>query len=273
MTVATATAQPSQTQPSTQPTLERVALPTNGRGVLAGMTESGKSTLAEALIAQFLRQHGRSAQVLILDSKPRFRAEWEVSGLSAAHRYRKWGYGQPFPDSVVLPLNDPSAEMKAAWRMKHRVVIAQGDLATLDWLLYAADRFYHDATNRTKRLLYVDEVADYFGGTGLTTRGNPILKVYRSGREKGVAALAASQRPKGIPKSLLTETTCLYLFRLPFEADLEHLREMGLPEELDSPRAEHAFWFYNRKAPDRAGVYRLARPQTTGETTGNARTT
>lgn len=245
---------------SAQLGLGHIALPRRGRGLCVGMTESGKSTLAERLIADWRQQYGAQARVLIIDSKPRFRAETQLSGLSAKPLYKHWDHGAAVPGSYRLDLANPSAELKGVWRYGGQVAIAQGPRQHLPWLKYAADRFYNDSRAKYAQLLYVDELADFYDSTGHSSAGDPFLQAVRSGRERGVSVLAASQRPRAIPKSVITELTNLYLFDLAYDKDLEHLQEMGLHEPVDMARIRrnpHSFYFFSRKEPGAAGYYRL----------------
>lgn len=245
--------QPSQSPQSPQSprvALDTIAMQPRMRGMLFGITESGKSTLAESLIRHWLKQS--RARVLIADTKPRFRAEWELSGLPANRRYRRWRRGTTLPGSVLCPMTDPKAELAQVWRLGMRVAIAQDDEAGEEYLLAAQramlHQFYRDARDGWPQLAYVDETADFFGTGGQARRGDSLLKIVRAGREKGVAFLGGSQRPKGIPKSLLTEVTQLYVFQLAYPDDLDHIREMGLPPEFTVPAQEHTFAFYSRKS-------------------------
>lgn len=237
-----------------------IALPKAARGLCVGSTGTGKTTLSEALIRQFQRDNPR-ARVLIIDSKPRFRAEWELAGITARSRYRKWGYGEYWPGSVRLPLDRPERELKAAWAAKYQTVIAQVDrLADLDLLRWSIDAFYEKEGAAIPRLLYIDEVADFFGTGGTARQGDSILRVARSGRERNVALLASSQRPRGIPKSLLTELSILYLFHLDFRQDIKHLQEMGLPEDIGIPPAgEHSFIYWSKTSRAEPMLYQMKR--------------
>lgn len=242
--------------------LSQVALPTSARGFLVGGTGTGKTTLAEKLIAQF-HQANPSAKILILDSKPRFRAQWRVNNLTARGLYKKWGYGEVYPGSYVLDLIDPSAELKAVWRSGGHVAIAQIERkAYIEALKITLDRFYEDYGARTPRLVYVDEVADFYDGSGRASVNDPILTIARAGRERNVSLLTATQRPKGVPKSLLTELSQLYMFGLDWRDDREHLRDMGVPDEAPYPEWEHSFLFWDKKLkanPPSLRIYKLAK--------------
>src|SRR5579875_1036032 len=103
-------------------------LPPASRTIVVGESGSGKTTLAELMVT-LLRQNRPQTQCLYIDSKPRFRAEYELNGLTTkvSRRYKKWAkkYGEFIPGSYVLPLNDPKAELDQVWRLGGKVAIAQ----------------------------------------------------------------------------------------------------------------------------------------------------
>ncbi|MGH7239557.1 MAG: hypothetical protein ACREHG_05770, partial [Candidatus Saccharimonadales bacterium] len=72
-----------------------------------------------------------------------------------------------------------------------------------------------------------------------------ILKTIRAGREKNMATLIASQRPRSIPIPTLTEATKLYVFHLEFVEDIIYLKKHGLP--LNVNPEGFTFSFYYRK--------------------------
>lgn len=227
--------------------IQEIALPKASRAVCCGMTETGKTTLCEKLIDLFMKQYQKS-RVLIIDSKPRFRAQWELSGISAKWRYRKWGYGGYLPDSYRLPLgNNIKAELDTVWQSGGRIAIAQIEhLYDIELLKSAIDAFYNNYGATIPRLLDVDEVSDFYGGSGVAQKGDEITQIARSGRERNMALMVATQRPKGIPKQLLTEMSSLYLFHIDFDKDLQHLQEMGLPDTIRMPE-DHDFLYWNKK--------------------------
>lgn len=254
---------PSQNQQSRAqaPSLDLIALPADARGMAFGITGSGKSELANSLMRHW-QEREPSSRILILDSKPRFRAEWELNGMSTrwSRRYKGWKRGQAVPDSVVLPLrHHPKGELAQAKQLGYRVVIAQiDDLDYTPWLLASMREFYRSAKDGEANLVYVDEAADFFGGSGAFGKGHPMLQVIRSGREKGVAFLASSQRPRNIPPAAITEATNLYVFELAHEDDWKHLQQIGLPKDARVPDEDHAFYYYSRlRKGVRQGYFRL----------------
>jgi hypothetical protein len=130
----------------------------------------------------------------------------------------------------------------------------------LAWMRAYAEAFYEDAEDKYSQLLDVDEVADFYGSTGMAKQGDPILKVVRSGREMNVAFTGADQRPKGLPHSFLTELSEVFLFVMASEKDLEHLSDMGVPADLALPEEDYVFHHFRRKGRV-SGVYRLNLPE------------
>lgn len=126
----------------------------------------------------------------------------------------------------------------------------------LPWLRAYAHEFYSNAEDKYSQLIDVDEVSDFFGSTGMATRGDALLKIVRSGREMNVSFAGAAQRPKGLPHSFLTELSEVFLFTLASVKDLEHLSNMGLPGDVELPDEDHVFYHFRRKGR-RGGLYRL----------------
>ena len=235
------------------------------RAILLGSTGTGKSTLAEFLIADALRRY-RNLRVLILDSKPRFRGEWEVNGLSAAPRYRRWAHGASvIPGSIVLPTDKPWEALQDAWKFDARVAIAQApngaeDKIQLFGLIAVASRFFDETRADIPHLLYIDEVMDFFHMNGSPIgRQMTIIQCARAGRELGLGLVCATQRPRGIPAQLLQEANMMYLFWLRNVDDVARLDDFGLPnaEGYMPRRNDKKFYFYDHERKREAGLYKL----------------
>lgn len=229
-------------------TLDQISLKRAERGLLLGGTGSGKSTAAEYLIPCFRREN-RGARTLIVDSKPRFRAEWKPDGMSASSLYKKWDHGAPVAGSMLVGGGTPKAALKNVW--KHTdIAIAQVETqAMIPWLLAVIAEFFKDARASEPRLLYIDEGLDFFHTNGAPKGGSDaILRCSRAGRERGLASLVASQRPRGLPVQLISEVTKIYLFHLDFEGDMKYLGEAGYPwKDYPAPEEDHAFWYWDKK--------------------------
>lgn len=228
--------------------LSRISLRRNERGLLVGGTNTGKSTLAEALVVDFLHRYQRdNARVLILDSKPRFRAEYLPSGRPAKRLYKKWDHGPTVPGSVRV--TDP-AELRLAFATENPIVIAQAETnRDIPALVACAEAFFGDSRRGQPRLLDVDETMDFFSANG-APRGttDALTRASRAGRERGLAALYCSQRTRQIPATLMEELAKLYLFRLDYRADAKRLLEMGAPEDIVSrmPMEKHRFVYWTK---------------------------
>jgi hypothetical protein len=79
--------------------LPTINLPRAQRGILVGCVGSGKSTLGTELVRRFLQDEPR-ALVGLIDSKPRYRAEWSINGTRM--RYHDWAAGDTLAGSVAL---------------------------------------------------------------------------------------------------------------------------------------------------------------------------
>lgn len=227
---------------------------------MVGGTGSGKTFAATALIREYLQLVPRSL-ALIVDTKPRFRAEWELNGMSARRRYRRWDHGEAFPDSVRLDLDLDDGGIRSAQQLGRRVFIVQSDrerdLAKINRVIA---RFFEQAQARKfPRLVYVDEMLDHFGENGYPKAGmgehrDAIKRCATAGRELGISLLCAGQRPAGIPRPLIQEASRLYLFKLDSEEDVTLLyRRLGLPRQFAAPAEDREFLCYDRAA--RTGRY------------------
>lgn len=235
------------------------------RMLLLGASGTGKSTLGEAVMMDALRRI-LNLRVLILDSKPRFRAEYETNGLGAGWRYRRMAHGtSPLPGSIALPVKNPARSLGDAWRFGGRIAVAQApkgadDLETLYLLLETASAFFDQARADRPQLLYVDEVMDFFYLNGSPIgKDMTILQTVRAGRELGIGLLAATQRPRGIPAQLLQESNAMALFWLRNGEDVDRLDDFSLPYgHALMPRTDNkTFYYYNHVRKSIAGTYKL----------------
>lgn len=225
-------------------TLSDISLEVGERGLILGMTRVGKSTLAAVLIEYWTNKY-KKARTIILDSKPRFRAQWQLNGLPAAPLYRNWDWGEVIPGSVVIPLRNPRAELKQAWKLGFRIVIAQihtrSHIKKLDETLKVG---YEDRKKGNPLFFYVDELNNFFRNGSPT--GDGIVMVVTSGGEKSVAFLGAAQRPRWISVEAIESLTKLYWFYTPYFEDVKHLKAMGLPGTSLPPNKFYVFLFFDR---------------------------
>jgi hypothetical protein len=224
-----------------------LTLPRAGRTAIFGMTGAGKTILADTLRSGWLMRY-LNGKVLIVDSKPHYRAQWQLNGVAAKHLYRKWDTSNEHdyvPGSIVLPVEDGNIAhmLKMAFK-KTRVVIVQGGRALWKWLLKVAQVFYEFFSNKQgPRLLDVDEAADFFE---VDRFGGILLQSLRAGRQLGLGVLMGSQRPVFLPKATLTESDRLYILKLKNEDDLKTIQKNGgLPKSIVAPTKFYEFRYYN----------------------------
>lgn len=221
------------------------ALEPGQRGVCIGQTGCGKSTLSTELVRRFLRDYPNS-RVLIIDSKPRYRATHKRNGMYLA--YPRWAKGDTINGSVAV--HDADSVMPA-FRFTRCVV-----LQSLHPNAREVDEFEEEAFEATRKLfrsshetsptlLYVDEYYDLITGGGLSGHTDRrVLQVIRAGRERYMSALISTQRPRSIPLPTLTEATKYYIFTLEYEEDIEYMRKHG-PKLTETPHG-YCFVFYER---------------------------
>lgn len=237
--------------------LGRLSMRERERGFVVGGVDTGKSTLMDVLGNDFVHRYARrGARRLILDTKPRYRADLELSGRSARRRYKTWSHGHAIPGSVVV---DDPRDLDMAYDLGARTVIMQTDtMREIDRLTAGAAKFLQQSRAKRPQLLQVDETLDFFHGNGAPRGGDDaIMRVARAGRERGCGGLYGAQRTKGLPPTLLEEMSRLYCLRIDFKADAKRLQEMGAPP-FPIPTQRHVFRYWWKGDYDRVwGPYRL----------------
>lgn len=239
--------------------LERISLRKGERGLIVGGVGAGKSTLEEAMVADFFWRYPTSLQ-LILDPKPRFRAEYEASGMPARRRYRGQDHGPKVPGAVVV---DDPGELEMAAKMGARIFIAQTSKTrrNVEPLVEVADRFYDMSRTSRPQLLVVDETLDFFRTNGSPIGGDALIRAARSGRERGLGALYVAQILRNFSTQILVYINKCYRFRVDADADLKRLRDMGAPPEMwtDIPKREQVFDYWTKQDYEMVyGPYKLA---------------
>lgn len=226
---------------------EVLSPPLAGRSMILGRTGSGKSTLLDLLLKRYLQIYP-TARALIIDSKPRFKAQWSTDGITAKRHYKNWSRGEYVPGSYRIDLEaDYKQQLDAVWRARASIAIAQcppGSIADLHALELVATCFYREYSDRTPRIILVDELADFFEVR--KSGGGIFWQTARSGRELNVALMAGSQRPSYIPNVVMTESDRLYLFTLDYVEDMKKVYSMGVPKTVTVPQIEHSFFYWDK---------------------------
>lgn len=215
------------------------------RGVCIGQTGCGKSTLSTELVRRFLKDYPQS-RVLIVDSKPRYRATHKPNGWEL--NYPKWAKGDTIAESIAV--HHASAVMPA-YRFTRCVILqslypnAREVEEFEEEAFEAARKLFRSSHETSPTLLYVDEYYDLITGGGLSGHTDRrVLQVIRAGRERYMSALISTQRPRSIPLPTLTEATKYYIFTLEYIDDIEYMRKHG-PKMIHSPSG-YNFVFYER---------------------------
>lgn len=177
------------------------------RALIIGGTRSGKSTLMDHFMRQMVQERP-NVQILLLDTKPRFRTEVERFGpqnrfaRSSEKHYKDWESGPIIPGSVRVDIH-AEKPLQRYWRDDDgcRIAVAQSELPTeRSRLLEIADDWYNVRRKSADRVLAVDELLDHYHRNSLSihaSRDVP-LKVVRAGGERGFGALYGAQRPKRV---------------------------------------------------------------------------
>jgi hypothetical protein len=182
----------------------------------------------------------------------------ETNGIPTnwSRRYSKWGYGSGvIPESFAMPGKEahnsrPSwfggikSDLDQIWRLGGKTAIVHAESEDeWDYVSHTATVFYEEYGAEFNRLVFVDELADFFTRRSL---GDIFQRISRNGRERNVALVAGSQRPRKVPLEVLTEMQRLYLFEIDFLEDLQRVFQFGIPKDVIVPTG-HTFYMYDRK--------------------------
>src|SRR6266700_200734 len=179
------------------------------RAFACGTTGTGKSTLLECMMSEYQRTYStennnpnwfnktwKGVRTLIIDTKPRFRAEMELSGISTSlsRRYVKWGYGSDvIPGSYALQQKHAGSiksQLDQIWRLGGHTAICSTERETeWSWASECATTFFERYGASIPRLLFVDELGDFFKYRSMA---DIFQRVARNGRERDMAFIAGS---------------------------------------------------------------------------------
>ncbi len=193
--------------------LQEIIPQRNEHSVLFGMTESGKTTLAEFLINAYAHRENVPF-VVVLDTKGKI----------------KWkGYH-------VITSFSQLIETKYEKVIYYPNVHEQFDLEVLD-------NFFKWIFLRENTILYVDETSSVAESQKIPFHYKGCLA---RGRELNITVFSSTQRPKGIPAIIISESANKYVFRLQLEGDRKRVKEFtGITDEDISRLPRHCFYYAN----------------------------
>lgn len=217
------------------------------RHLIYGTSGSGKSCHVDSEM-RYVQYFRPEAMQLLLDTKPRFRAE-TVRGKynfrrrqDAGYLYRHWQKGPVIPNSVYV---DIYAEhpFRGLWTRPGEIAIMQSGDAN-DWrrMLLLASRFAKVHVDGRERRLVADEVLDFYGRTTWSIK--PDQDVFylaaRTGRERNIGIALGAQRVHGLPPLVRNMASRVTLYHLDEDKDMRYLNANGIPDGV-SPRGNFAF--------------------------------
>lgn len=224
------------------------------RHLIAGTTGSGKSAFQQWETTTIASERPNAMQLLI-DTKPRYRAETErmpynpKGRRNAAWRYEAWGKSPVLPNSVVADLNNPHP-FRGLWTRPGEIVILQSG-ESRDWhrMLILLTAYVKANIKDRERRLIVDEVLDFYQRNtfGIDMKHDVFYRTARAGRERRIGMSLGSQRLRGLPPLIIEMLSLLTLFHLSLDSDMKYLREFGIEDE-NSPAGNYVFRHY-RKEP------------------------
>lgn len=221
------------------------------RVLYVGKTRSGKSTLALQSLNELLDIYPRM-ELLVVDTKPHFKASHLLNGLKADYMYRNWQGGDYFPSSVYLDAGNKSVSLDYAFDIAHTIsgkkrgaaIILQTDnKATYPIIANRLLEHYRRSNKKRHVYIYIDEAYSLLKYSRYVAE--QVTLCVTAGGERGVGIAVASQRPRWIPVEILSEISRFYVFRLDNGKDKLNLRDNGLPPRFRFPNQFYVFRYYN----------------------------
>lgn len=217
------------------------------RAITYGTTRSGKSCHLDWEMRGIQEARPGCMQILV-DSKPRFRAETERTGAfgrgrrDAAWRYRHWNKGPVLPGSVYVNIWDDHP-FRGLWNRPGEIAVLQSGDAE-DWrrMLELLSGFVRAQIGDRERHVTVDEVLDFYGRTthSINNRKDVFYLIARSGGERLIGESLGSQRVHGLPILIRNMASRVTLYQLSEEKDISYLAANGI-RDATAPQGDFVF--------------------------------
>ncbi len=217
------------------------------RHLVFGGTRAGKSSWIDWEMRAIQDERPDCMQLLI-DSKPRFRAEKERMLLNVRARrncqwrYQHWQKGPILPNSVLVDIwaDHP---FRGLWHDPGEIAVMQsGDSGDWKRMLELLMFFARAQVTGRERHITADEVLDFYGRTtwSLSNKNDVFYLVARSGGERAIGETLGSQRVKGLPILIRNMFSRITLFHLTENSDMAYLRDNGI-DDVKSPDGDYVF--------------------------------
>lgn len=185
---------------------------------------------------------------ILVDSKPRFRAETERMPMmpkkrrSAKYHYEHWQKGPTVPNSVLVDIT-ADRPFKGLWETPGEIAIMQSGYSQ-DWqrMLQLLMAFVHAHIGTRERHITVDEVLDFYGRNtmSINNRNDVFYLAARSGGERNIGETLGSQRVFGLPILVRNMFSRVTLFHLTEDKDMKYLNQNGIPD-AESPSGNYIY--------------------------------
>lgn len=203
------------------------------RNLILGYPGSGKSTLEAALLEQYHAMHPTHANWIIdlkdrfFPTKPERTGSLFPGGWGAAIYKRREG------TAVAAQLVTNPGAIRIGGNGVY--VIKSRDVA---WALI--EHLFRKADMRRKNMLWFDELLPFCSRQGLLDP--PVQKVLQLGRERGIGAVAISQRAIWLDGRIAATSGRWYIGSLETRDDLERIADLKGVEGLPTKRERMEFW-------------------------------
>lgn len=218
-----------------------------------GGSRTGKSSLQD-WEARTIQEVRPACAQLILDSKPRYRAEtirhpwFPKQRRDAKKLYQDWAAGPTVPNSVHVDIWDDHP-FRGLWQLDNEdrrgeIAIMQGETrADHIRMLALAMAFVKVQWKQRERRMIFDETLDFYARNGYSIDGknDALYLAARAGGERGIGTEFGAHRVFGIPYLILMQLSRVNLFHLVSDADMRHLRTNVGIKDAESPHGNYIF--------------------------------